>query len=302
LPRINNMLNKLATYTGIQCIRLVTKIPLSILYLVSDGLYLLVYFVFRYRREVVRDNLMNSFPGKSVKELLQIEKHYYRILCDLVVETIKTPAFSSGEMSRRMIFRNPEILDSFFEKGRSVIVLSMHHGNWEWLLHMPLFVKHHPFFVYKPLHDKLLDQYMNSIRERFGGETVSMSLALRKLLESEKNGIPVLTWLAADQTPPWNHPYWTMFMHQKTQFFNGPAKLAQRFDLPVFFQQVKRIRRGYYETWFTLLFENPKEVPEETITQAYVRKVEKVIIDAPEDYLWSHRRWKNKKHAPEQFL
>jgi KDO2-lipid IV(A) lauroyltransferase len=302
LPRNSNMLNKLATYLGIYLIKGVSKIPLSFLYLFSDGLYLLVYYVFRYRRKVVRENLLNSFPGKSTKELLLTEKRYYRILCDLVVETIKTPAFSSGEMSRRMIFRNPEILNSWFEKGRSIIVLSMHQGNWEWLLHMPLFMKHHPLFVYKPLQDKYLDQYLNSVREKFGGETISMSLALRKLIEAEKSGIPVLTWLAADQTPPWNHPYWTMFMHQKTQFFNGPAKLARRFDQPVFFQQVKRIGRGYYETWFKLLFENPQEVPEETITKAYVHEAEQIIKDTPEDYLWSHRRWKNKKHAPEQIL
>jgi KDO2-lipid IV(A) lauroyltransferase len=129
-----------------------------------------------------------------------------------------------------------------------------------------------------------------------------MSLALRKLLESEHNGIPVLTWLAADQTPPWNHPFWTFFLNQKTQFFNGPARLARKFDQPVFFQMVKRIRRGYYETWFELLFENSREVTEETIILAYVQKAEKVILETPEDYLWSHRRWKNKRHAPEKIF
>jgi Kdo2-lipid IVA lauroyltransferase/acyltransferase len=296
------MISRFLTYTAIALVRIVSHLPLPILYLISDGMYLIVFHILRYRRPVVFDNLTNSFPEKTTEEIRAISRKFYHHLCDLVVETIKTRTFSKDEISARMRIRNPEALNPYFHEGKSVIILAMHYGNWEWLLHMPLVVKHHHFFVYKPLQNEAFDRFFNKERERFGGETVSMSLALRKLLESEKNGIPVLTWLAADQTPPWNHPYWTMFMHQKTQFFNGPAKLSRRFDQPVFFQQVKRIKRGYYETWFTLLFENPREVPEETITQAYVHEAEKVLIDAPENYLWSHRRWKNKKHAPEKIF
>jgi KDO2-lipid IV(A) lauroyltransferase len=296
------MISKIATYTGIAILKLVSKWPMSILYLVSDIMFPVVYHMIRYRRHVVTINLRNAFPEKTDGERGLIAKRYYRHLCDLVVETIKTPSFSSDEISGRMIIRNPEVLNDFFSNDKSVIVLAMHYGNWEWLLDMPQMVKHHHFFVYKPLQNEIFDHFINEVRERFGGETVSMSLILKKLLKAEEEKNPVLTWLAADQTPPWNHPYWTMFMHQKTQFFSGPAKLARRFDQPVFFQQIKRIRRGYYETWFKLLFENPREVSEETITLAYVREAELVIKDTPENYLWSHRRWKNIKHAPEQFL
>jgi Kdo2-lipid IVA lauroyltransferase/acyltransferase len=296
------MISKFITYTAIAFIKIVSYLPLPVLYLISDGMYAVVFHILRYRRPVVHDNLTHSFPDKTAEEIQSISCKFYHHLCDLVVETIKTRTFPKDEISARMNIRNPEVLNACFHQGKSVIILAMHYGNWEWLLHMPLEVKHHHFFVYKPLQNETFDRFFNKGRERFGGETVSMSLALRKLLECEKNGIPLLTWLAADQTPPWNHPYWTMFLQQKTQFFNGPAKLAQRFNQPVFFQQVKRIKRGYYETWFELLIENPREVTEETITLAYVHKAEQIIKDTPENYLWSHRRWKNKKHAPEKIF
>lgn len=293
-------MNKKATaLTGIFFLKVLSRLPLRVMYLISDLMFPVVYRLIGYRRTVVRMNLMHAFPEKPEKERLSIEKKYYRILCDLLVEGIKTRTMSQEELSRRMVFRNPEVLDSAFDAGKSVIVLSAHMGNWEWLLHMPLVVRHLPLFVYKPQENVWFDRFLNGTREKFGGKTVSMSIIMRKLLETERTGVPVLTWLAADQTPPWNHPFWTMFMHRKTQFFNGPAKLAQRFDQPVFFQRIRRMKRGYYETWFELLFDRPREVPEEEIILAYVRKVEQIIGEAPEDYLWSHRRWKNIKHAPD---
>jgi Kdo2-lipid IVA lauroyltransferase/acyltransferase len=281
------MFSKIATHTGIAFLKLVSRLPLTFLYGVSGGIYFFVYYLFRYRRKTVRENLQNSFPEKSAWELLVIEKKYYR-----------TPAFTPEEISSRMVFKNPELINSYYEQGRSVLVLAMHYGNWEWCHHMPLWVKHHQFYVYKPLQNEVFDKYLNLTRERFGGETVSMSIILRKLMEAENEEKPVLTWLAADQTPPWNHPFWTVFLNQETQFFNGPAKLAKRFGQAVFFQHIRRIKKGYYETWFELLVENPGEISEENIILTYVKRAEQVIRENPEYYLWSHRRWKNKKHAP----
>jgi Kdo2-lipid IVA lauroyltransferase/acyltransferase len=295
---LKSILSNIATHAGIAVLKLVSRLPLPLLYGVAGGMYFIVYNLIRYRRKVVRGNLRNSFPEKTERELIILERKYYRNLCDLVVESVRTPALTPEEISRRMVFRNPGVINAFREQGRSVLVLAMHYGNWEWLLHMPLVIKHHPFFVYKPLQNEVFDKYLNHVRERFGGETISMSLTLRKLLDAEREKKPVLTWLAADQTPPWNHPFWTIFLNQATQFFNGPAKLARRFNQPVFFQHIRRIKRGYYETWFELLTENPAGLSEEEITLAYVKKAEQVIREYPENYLWSHRRWKNSKHAP----
>jgi len=260
-------------------------------------MYPVVYHLAGYRRKVVRTNLAGAFPEKGLDERLSIERKYYRHLCDMVVETVKTRGISAKELSGRMVIKNPELINSCFEARKSVIIIAAHQGNWEWLVHIPLFVNHHCYMVYKPLENEFFDHYMNRVREKFGGEAIPMSLALRKLLEAEKSHVPVLTWLAADQAPPWNHPFWIDFMHQHTMFFNGPAKLARRFDQPVFFQQIRKIRRGYYETWFEPLVENPRQLAEEEIIRRYVRKSESVICNDPALYLWSHRRWKYKKQG-----
>jgi len=286
------MLSKTGTYAGIALLKLVSILPLQVLYLFSDLMFPVVYHLVRYRRKVVMINLSRSFPDKSAGELKRTSRNYYRYLCDLAAEIVKTGAMTPKQLGRRMMYKNPELVNSWFEKGRSVIVMAIHAGNWEWLLQMPFFLKHHHFFVYKPLRNEIFDRYLNRIREKFGGETVSMSLALRKLLEAEREQRPVLIWLGADQAPPWNHPFWTEFLNQETMFFNGPAKLARRFGHPVFFQEVKRTRRGFYEVTFELLTDNPGAVSEEEIMNKYVRKAESVIRDNPEQYLWSHRRWK----------
>jgi Kdo2-lipid IVA lauroyltransferase/acyltransferase len=209
------------------------------------------------------------------------------------VETLKVGNMPEAGLASRMTFKNCELLNSYYDQGKSVVVMAMHYGNWEWLLHMPLFIKHHQYFVYKPMQNEWFGRYLNEMRSRFGGETVSMNIALRKIIEAENKGIPVMTWLAADQTPPWNHPFWTIFLNQETQFFEGPAKIARRFSQPVILQIIRRTGRGYYEANFEVLFENPQEVSEETIILTYVRKIESIVNAEPYPYLWSHRRWKH---------
>jgi Kdo2-lipid IVA lauroyltransferase/acyltransferase len=291
------MFSKIATYSGIILFKLVARIPFPLLYFVSDILNILVYNVFRYRRKTVRGNLQRSFPDYGALKIKKIEKEYYRFLCDLILEILKTSHLSAKEMAERMVIKNPDLVNGFFERGESVIILAMHYGNWEWLLHMPLQLRHHPFFVIKPLQNQYFDKYLNDVRERFGGETISMPLTLRKLIEAERDHRLVMTWLGADQTPPWNHPFWTVFLNQESMFFNGPAKLAQRFNHPVLFQQIKRIKRGFYETSFEVLFQEPRLVTEETIILSYVKKVESVIQADPSCYLWSHKRWKHRRSS-----
>ncbi len=289
------MISRIGPYTVVALFRIVSLIPFPGLYLFSDILGFFLYHVIRYRRHVVEINLQNAFPEICRKKRNAIARKFYRHLSDITLETIKTGAMTAEDLERRMIIRNPDLPDSYFKLHQSVIVMATHYGNWEWLLHLPRSIKHHHFFVYKPLHNLQFDRYLNGIRERFGGETVSMSLILKKLIDANRKSIPVLTWLAADQAPPWNHPFWTTFLNQPTLFFNGPAKLARRFGCPVLFQQVRRIKRGYYETWFEVLTENPENMSVEELTLAYVKKTEKMIREEPSSYLWSHKRWKYKK-------
>lgn len=290
-----NNWKKYTSLLGISLLKFIAYIPFGTMYIISDLMFIVVYHIIRYRRKVVFGNLLKSFPASNQKELRKIEREYYRYMCDLTLEALKTGTMSKDDLNRRMKIRNPEVVNQFFNEGKSVIVMAMHYGNWEWLLHMPLHIRHHNYFVYKPLHNNSFDNYLNGMRSRFGGETISMSLALRKIMESDKKNIPVMTWLAADQTPPWFHPFWTIFLNQEAQFFDGPAKIAQRFDQPIVFQQVRRVSRGHYETWFDVLIPEPGLVSEEQIILAYVDKVEQVIKNDPSLYLWSHRRWKHKR-------
>ncbi len=286
------MPDRLYTYPAFALLKGVSKLPFPILYFLSDILFFFVYHLFRYRRKVTERNLRLSFPGEDERQLKITARRFYHYLCDLMVEILKTSSLKPDEILQRMVIKNPEVVNGYHEQGRSVIVMSMHYGNWEWLCGMPLVLKHHHFAVYKSQQDSSFENYLNKVRARFGAEPVSMSVTLRRLLEAEKEGIPVLTGLLADQSPPWNHPFWTTFMNQPAMFFNGPAKLASRFNHPVIFQHVRCKKQGYYETWFEVLFDNPQDVEEETIINTYVSKAESVIREKPEYYLWSHRRWK----------
>jgi Kdo2-lipid IVA lauroyltransferase/acyltransferase len=229
--------------------------------------------------------------------LHRIERKFYTHLCDLSLEALMTGSMTGEEMQKRMVIRNPELINRFYEAGRSVVVVAMHYGSWEWLLHMPLTIRHHQFFVYKPLHNAGFDDYLNGLRGRFGGETIPMSIALRKLIEADKQKKLGMTWLAADQTPPWFNTFWTIYMNQEAPFFDGPAKIARRFNQPVIFQGVRKTGRGYYETWFEILVEEPMKLTEDEIVFSYVARMEEEIRKEPEWYIWSHRRWKHQRPA-----
>lgn len=289
------MLRKLFTYSSILAIRLISLLPLQILYMLSDLIYPFVYFVVQYRRKVVSANLSGAFPGMGEAELRKTEMRFYRYLCDLIVETIKTGTIKLRTLSKRMLIRNPELVNDLFRKGKSVIVVTQHYGNWEWLIHIAHYLEEHAYIVYKPIENEIFEKYMNRVRERFGGETISMSLALRKMIEAKQKNLPVLMWLAADQAPPWNHQFWTTFLNRETMFFTGPAKLAHRFNHAVVFQQIRPIRRGYYETWFELITDNPGEMGIEEMMTTYIKMAESFIRKDPAYYLWSHRRWKYRR-------
>jgi len=285
------------SHTGIFVLNLVAKFPFRALYLLSDMFFLLVYHVVRYRKKVVMENLQNSFPEKTKKELKTIARKFYRHFADLTLETIKLANIGETEFKKRMIVKNPELINRYFEQKKSVVVLTMHYSNWEWGSAFPLFLRHKILGVYKPLHNLRFDRYMNQNRARFGAEMVSNSLILRRVIKAYNEQQPVFIWLAGDQTPPWFHKFWLMFLNQETMFYPGPAILSQRFNCPVIFQKTVKKKRGFYETTFEVLFENPAQFGATEIMKAYIQKMEETIGEEPAYYLWSHKRWKNKRPA-----
>lgn len=283
------------TRTAIFFLKLVAKLPFGFIYFLSDIFYPVVYFLIGYRKAVVIKNLQNSFPGKSKKEIKIITKKFFRHFSDLTLETIKMGDMDEKDFRERMVIRNPEVINRFFEEGKSVVLLTMHYNNWEWSNCLPLGLQHTILGIYKPLHNKLFDAFMNETRGKQGAELVPNSQVLRRLLKAEKDNERVLSWLAGDQTPPFFHKFWMQFLNQEAMFYPGPATLSRRFNHPVFFQKTEKVSRGHYQTSFELLFENPQEFSEVEIMKKYIEKMEEVITEKPEYYLWSHKRWKNKR-------
>ena len=279
---------------GILFLYLVSLLPFWFLYFLSDALFFLLYHVTKYRRKVVNENLLNSFPEKTTQERAFIEKEYFKYLADLIVETIKLITISEKEIRRRMHGANPELMDYYYAQGKSIIAATAHYGNWEMAAaRIGLQQSGKSIIVYKPLSNKIMDTFMNSVRSRFGTEMVAMKLIIRKLAAyKNENSISVF---AADQTPVKHEThYFTNFLNQPTAVFLGIEKLAQMGNQVVVFFRIDKIKRGYYVGTIVPLCENPKETEPYQITNLHVKYLEGMINEKPENWLWSHRRWKVK--------
>lgn len=270
-------------------------LPFCCLYILSGIMYPVVYYLIGYRKKVVFANLKNAFPEKSQAEIQNTARRFYRHICDITLEIIRMQYLKKEDYLKRMIFTNPELVNRYIDEGKSVMILTMHYNNWEWSSCFPHYLNHHILGVYKPLHNRLFDVYLNEAREKQGAEMISNAQVLRRIIRAEKSGERVLLWLAGDQTPPEFHKFWMLFMGQEAMFYPGPASLSRRFNLPVFFQHTEKTARGYYKTTFELLSEHPEELSEAEIMKKYVGRMEQIIRWKPEFYLWSHKRWKHKR-------
>ena len=274
---------------------LIAQVPLVIIHRFSEFTYLIMYYLVRYRRKVVRKNLFNSFPNKTTKEIKRIEKKFYLHLCDLIFENFFLLHASHKRATKRCNFKNPEIFNQLYEQQKSGILVSGHYGNWELYALIGGHVKHTAIGVYKPLTDKRTERMMNKARIRFGSAITPVHKTLRSIVDYKKRNDPFLIGLVADQTPPSREiHYWTRFLNQDTAVYLGIEKIAQKFDLPVYFCNMKKIKRGKYEVEFTLITSKPTELAPYEITNMHTRLLEEQIIKEPEYWLWSHRRWKRK--------
>ncbi|MFD1466786.1 lysophospholipid acyltransferase family protein [Hymenobacter caeli] len=274
-------------------------LPLGALYVVADGLYFLLAHGLRYRSRVVRENLRNSFPEKSEAEIQRISRAFYRHFTQLVVEILKLAAIQPAELARRARWVNPELMAGALARQRPVITLGSHMGNWEWILGSgALALPGVMAGVYKPFKNPFVEAFMRRVRTRLGAEAVPMLATLRYLVQHRRGGrnISLLTDQAAG---PEDRPYWTTFLHQDTGFYSSAERLAAQFDCAVLYVGIRRLRRGYYEIKFTEMPDAaavaaapPGAFP---ITEAFARQLERDIQASPEQYLWTHRRWKHKR-------
>jgi KDO2-lipid IV(A) lauroyltransferase len=277
---------------------LISLLPFPVFYLFSDFIYFLLYRVVGYRKKVVFDNLKNSFPEKSHYELKKIEKDFYRYLCDLFLETIKTLTISRSEAVKRCKFnaKTTLLFNELANKNQSCIIVMGHYGNWEWAGNsFSLQCKQQLYVIYHPLSNKYFDKLMYDLRTRFGTKLYAMKDTMREMIRN-KNEVNATAFIA-DQTPSPDSAYWTTFMNQDTPVFWGTEKIAQKLNYPIVYITIKKIKRGYYEVDSELLINEPKNTSLGEISELHTRKLESDIITQPSIWLWSHRRWKHKKNV-----
>jgi KDO2-lipid IV(A) lauroyltransferase len=277
-------------------IRLFSRLPFSVLYAISDFLFLITFYVVGYRRKLVQKNLKSSFQEKSALELRGIEKQFYKNLCDYAVEMLKLVTISKEELSKRMTFTHPEIPQSFKEKNQSILFLASHQFNWEWLLtsasiSFPMAIE----FVYQPVKSKFFNDLSLFSRSRFGAMGIKRQEVAREIIKRKHllRGIATV----ADQYPGYHHDkkYVTKFLGQDTAFFYGTNQLAAMTQYAAIYYSIRKIKRGYYEASPVVVAEPPYDKTSDVVIEQYVREVEKTIQENPDGWLWSHNRWK-KRH------
>ncbi|HQM69944.1 MAG TPA: lysophospholipid acyltransferase family protein [Bacteroidales bacterium] len=289
----------LGFYIFYSIVWVITLLPLRVLYLFSDLLFPLVCYFPGYRRKVVAENLRNAFPGKNEKERAIIQRSFYRHFCDLAVEILKLTHMSDKQLMRRMTINNKALPDRLYNEGRDVVAVLGHYGNWEWTSIMSRYTELRNVPIYKPLNNKHFDRFMLSLRIRNNCDPVPMSMVVREIIRNRKEKTLAMYGFISDQTPARAEiRYRTEFLNQDTPVFLGTEKIASKYDMAVVFINVQKVRRGYYTMTPELLFEHSAGQPEYLITRTHVKRLEEVIREKPEYWLWSHRRWKYKREEP----
>lgn len=279
---------------------LISVLPFPLLYLLSDIVFVLIYYVIGYRRKTVRQNLALTLRHLDAAERKVVERKFYRHFCDNFLEMIKTMSISQQEMKKRFVFENIELVHELEAKGKSVAVLCGHYASYEWLLYMnTLFTTHKGYGIYKKINNPYFDRLVRNIRAKFHAELIDMKEAVPVMKANKRTGILGFYGFLTDQSPKiWRVPYWGTFFGMEVPVHAGAELLAKKMDMNVMFVTISKTGRGYYRARFILFEGEPKEVPNFEIMDAFLRILEQQIIDAPQYYLWTHKRFKHRRNDP----
>lgn len=277
--------------------------PRSLRNAVAKVLYFKIYYLFRYRKKVVRENLRLSFPDQSKEEQIRIEKNFYRHFSRLLLEINAGQSISENEMRNAFRYKNPELLLHYLNQGKSIILVFGHYGNWEWSISLPLVLNYPVLGVYQPLTNAYMDQKMKKIRNRFGMIPIPMHHIYKELVQRQKDRRPAVSYFIADQSPNRSQiKEYFRFLNQPTGVFQGAERIARKLNQVVIYMNIKPLEGGVYDSDFELLVENPADCSENEITLKHLDKLEKLIENAPEFWLWTHKRWKHKPLPGDKIL
>lgn len=290
-------MKQLAYYLIYGIVYILSLLPFRVLYLISDGLYLIVYHLIRYRRKIVRKNLTASFPEKSQEELRRTERQFYHWLCDYVFETFKLLSISDANLLRHMELRGMDQLELCFDKGQNCAAILGHYCNWEWLSAVSLGFHRHPDatvgLIYHPLYNEAVDRLFIDLRSAHHGMCVPKQDILRHLISLKHDNRRSLFGYISDQSPKWENMHlWLDFLHHDTPVFTGAERIMQKMNDAVFYVDMERPRRGQYICTFRLISAEAAREVEFTITRRFFQMLEQSIYRQPAYYLWTHNRWK----------
>jgi len=282
---------------------LISILPFRLLYVLSDGLYYLLYYIIGYRRKTVKNNLNLVFPEKSDAEVKVISKKFYHHLCDMILESIKSMTISESQMRKRFAFTNIEVLNDLENRNRDIILMCAHYASWEWIFILQKYISHKGFAIYKQLANKYFDRLAKRIRARYNTYLITTKDTIPTLEASKLKGELSMSGFASDQSPkPHNAYHWQEFMGIKVPVHTGAEMIGKKLDMTIVFFNVKKVKRGHYLTTFKTLAETPNDFKDYEITDTFLKLVEEQIREAPEYYLWTHKRWKHKDKVPPEFL
>ena len=286
---------------------IISLMPFWVLYGLADFIFVLVYYVVRYRRKIVAKNMRESFPDYSDKELKATERKFYRNFADYIVETIKLNHISDEEIKRRMVFKNMDIIDRLFDEKRSIAAYFSHCGNWEWVPSITLWSRHTTgkdvefCQVYRPLKNKWYDEYMLRLRSRFNSLSFKKKTVLRDLLLLRRREMPSITGFMSDQKPSkGDESHIVKFLNHPSAVITGTEQVARKLDMAVVYFDMHKLSRGYYELEVKLITDNTSTMEPMAITDAYVKLLEETIKRNPSIWLWTHNRWKHKVKMPNE--
>ena len=275
---------------------MISMLPFRLFYLLSDFFYVIMYHIVGYRKNTVKKNISIALPHLTDKERLEIEKKSYHHLCDLFLEMIKTLTISKEEMDKRFTITNIELVKEYEKKGRSIALMTGHYASYEWSISMNKHFSHKGFAIYKKIANPYFDKLVRDIRSKFGASLITTKETIPTIEENHKNNLLSIYGFASDQSPkPSRAFYWGTFFGKETPLQTGAEMLAKKYDMTMLYLKIKKVKRGYYEASFEELTENPNRFPDFEITDLFMKKLEVQILEAPEYYLWSHKRFKVKK-------
>lgn len=275
-------------------------LPMFVLYLVSDFFYILLYYVFGYRKAVILKNIGYAFPNKSPKQQQEIARKFYKHFTDIMIESIKSFSISESEILKRYKYSNPEIVNKYVKEGKSIALVSAHLANWEWSTSLPCVIDGNLFGAYNKLRNETFEKKLKSTRQKFGVKGATTSNFIKMIKSNFENNIQGAYILLSDQSPLIEKTFhWAEFFGIKVPVHTGAEMLAKNHDLVVINYRAKKIKRGYYETYFEVIAEKPKEFKDYEITEKFLRITEQNVKEQPECYLWSHNRFKHQHRFEE---